>query len=335
MQAVRVHQFAVPNAMKLETIQDPMPGPGQVRIRLANAGINPNETYVLTGTYAFYTPELPFTPGFDGAGIIDALGEDVTSFRLGDRVYLAGFMAPVNTGTYAEKVVASASHVHALPDNVSFAQGAALGIPAAAAYRAVFIQGEVTRGTKVFIHGASGGVGLVAIQLAKAAGATVIGSASSEAGRQLILETGADRAMDHLSKDNLDELRELAGGTGPDVIIEFLANHNLAMDMEVIARYGRIIVIGNRGTIEINPRLLMGKDSQIRGLGIPNYRPEEYEECFRTIHEYLVQGRLIPVVGRHFSLEEANEAHRIILDQKTRGKLIFDCQAPSAEPMSP
>lgn len=325
MKAIRVHQYNIPNAMLLEEVPVPSPGPGQIRIRMKNAGINPNETYVLTGTYAFFTPELPFTPGFDGAGIVDQVGEGVTRFVPGDRVYLGGFMAEHNSGTYAEQTIVSQEAVQKLPDNISFAQGAALGIPAAAAYRAVFIRGEVKAGDHVLIHGASGGVGLLSIQMAKALGAVVIGTASSEEGRQLILEMGADHAIDHLSRDtSLEEVRGLTGGKGPDVIIEFLANVNLALDMELIARYGRIVVVGNRGSIEINPRLLMGKDSDIRGLGIPNYTPEEYQESFRVINELLAQGALTPVIGRHFSLEEANAAHKVILDQKTKGKLIFD-----------
>ena len=324
MKAIRVHQFNIPNAMTVEDIPTPNPGPGQVRIRLQNAGINPNETYVLTGTYAFYTPELPFTPGFDGAGVIAELGEGVTDFAPGDRVWIAGFMASHNSGTYAEQVVVSADAVQALPDNISFAQGAALGIPATAAYRAIYLRGDVKAGDRVLIHGASGGVGLLAIQMAKALGAVVIGTASSEEGRQLILKMGADHAVGHLSREGLDGLRGLTGGNGPDVIIEFLANVNLALDMEVIARYGRIVVVGSRGPIEINPRLLMGKDSEIRGLGIPNYTAQEYRQSFQVINELMTRGQLLPVVGHHFTLEEANSAHQVILDQKTRGKLVFD-----------
>lgn len=324
MKAIVVSQYGVPDAMQLLDIPEPVPGPGEVLVTLKHAGVNPNETYVLTGTYAFYTPALPFTPGFDGAGVIDAVGPGVTEFCAGDRVYLAGFMARSNSGTYAEKVRISVDGVQKLPDNVDFAQGAALGIPAAAAYRAIYLRAQVKASDTVLIHGASGGVGILAIQMAKACGATVIGTASSEAGRELILAQGADHAMEHLSGDTVGELRRLTEERGPDVILEFLANRNLATDMEVIARYGRIIVIGNRGTIEINPRLLMAKDSDIRGLGVPNYTPAEYHQCFQTVNALLASGQLAPVVGRHFSLDEARAAHKVILDQKTRGKLVFD-----------
>ncbi|UUM11079.1 NADPH:quinone reductase [Clostridiaceae bacterium HFYG-1003] len=324
MKAIRVHQYAIENPMILENLPEPVPQTGQVRIRLEHAGINPNETYVMTGTYAFFTPPLPFTPGFDGAGTIDAVGPGVTAFSPGDRVWLAGFLDPANTGTYAEQAVASQEYVHPLPDSVSFAQGAALGIPALAAYRAIYLRGEVRPGQTVLIHGASGGVGLLAIQMAKALGAKVIGTASSEEGRELIRTQGADYAMDHLTRENLPELAEWTGQRGPDVIIEFLANRNLALDMEIIDPYGKIVVVGSRGPIEINPRLLMGKDSDIRGLGIPNYTALQQQEALAAISRLLTEGRLRPVIGRHFTLEEANEAHQVILNQKTLGKLVFD-----------
>lgn len=323
MKAIVIKQYGADDAMNVQDIPEPVPGKGEVLVSLRNAGVNPNETYVLTGTYAFYTPELPFTLGFDGAGVVDAVGADVSDFKPGDRVYIAGFMARRNTGTYAEKAAVSVDGVQHLPDNISFAQGAALGIPAAAAYRAVHIRGEVKAGETVLVHGASGGVGLLAIQMAKAAGATVIGTASSEEGRKIVLKHGADHAMEHLHKENQAELLKLTAGKGPDVIIEFLANVNLATDMEVIAPYGRIVVVGNRGSIEVNPRLLMGKESDIRGLGVPNYQPQEYQAAFAKINQYLAEGKLVPVIGRSFSLEEAREAHKLILDQKTKGKLIF------------
>lgn len=324
MKAIVVNQYGVEDSMQLKDIPEPVPGPGEVLVAMKNAGVNPNETYVLTGTYAFYTPELPFTLGFDGAGVIDAVGENVTQFKPGDRVYIAGFMAKYNSGTYAEKVRVSVDAVQKLPDNVDFAQGAALGIPATAAYRAIYLRGNVKPGETVLIHGASGGVGLLAIQMAKACGATVIGTASSEEGKALILEQGADHAMSHLTADNSSELKDYTDQKGPDVIIEFLANKNLAIDMEVIAKYGRIVVIGNRGTIEINPRLLMAKDSDIRGLGIPNYTADEYRQSFVKINELLASGKLSPVVGHHFTLAEAKAAHKMIMDQKTKGKLVFD-----------
>ena len=323
MKAIVVDQYGVEDAMQLKDIPEPIPAKDEVLIALKNAGVNPNETYVLTGSYAFFSPPLPFTPGFDGAGIVDAVGDDVTEFKPGDRVYIAGFMARSNTRTYAEKAAVSVDGVQHLPDNVSFEPRAALGIPATAAYRAIYIRGDVKEGETVLIHGASGGVGLLSIQMAKEAGATVIGTASSEEGRALVLEYGADYAMDHLSADNKEELLKLCRGKGPDVIIEFLANVNLGLDMEVIAKYGRIVVVGNRGSIEVNPRLLMAKDSDILGLGVPNYTPEEYMAALNKISELLEQEKLVPVVGRHFTLSEAGEAHRVIMDEKTRGKLVF------------
>lgn len=323
MKAIEVSQFGLTNGMVLKEIAEPTAGAGEIKVRLAAAGINPNETYVMTGTYAFFIPQLPFTPGFDGAGIVEAVGPDVTKFKAGDRVYIAGFGARKNTGTYAEKVVVSEAACHSLPDNVSFEQGAALGIPGTAAYRALFIRGQVKPEDTVLIHGASGGVGLLAIQMAKSVGARVIGTASSPEGRASILSHGADFALAHITSDNKAELMKLTGDKGVDLIIEFLANVNLQTDLEILARYGRVVIVGNRGAIEINPRLMMGKDTDIRGMGVPNYTLEEMAQCFIALEKMLSDGSLVPVLGETFTLADANRAHEVVMDRKSNGKLIF------------
>ena len=323
MKAIEVSQFGLTNGMVLKEIAEPTAGAGEVKVRLAAAGINPNETYVMTGTYAFFIPQLPFTPGFDGAGIVEAVGPDVTKFKAGDRVYIAGFGAAKNTGTYAEKVVVSEAACHSLPDNVSFEQGAALGIPGTAAYRALFIRGQIKPEDTVLIHGASGGVGLLAIQMAKSVGAKVIGTASSPEGRASILSHGADFALAHITAANKAELMKLTGDKGVDLIIEFLANVNLQTDLEILAKYGRVVVVGNRGAIEINPRFMMAKDTDIRGMGVPNYTPEEMAQCFNALEKMLSDGSLVPVLGETFALADANRAHEVVMDRKSNGKLIF------------
>lgn len=326
MKAIVVSKFEVKNGMELMDIPEPSTGPGEVKVSLAAAGINPNETYVMTGKYAFFIPELPFTPGFDGAGIVEEVGEGVENFKAGDRVYIAGFGAEKNTGTYAEKVVVSSEACHILPDNISFEEGAALGIPGTAAYRALFIRGQIKENDTVLIHGASGGVGQLSVQMAKGIGAKVIGTASSEEGRKTILDNGADFAINHVTEANKNELLQLNGGNGVDLIIEFLANVNLQTDLDILNQYGRVVVVGNRGTIEINPRSMMGKDTDIRGMGVPNYTPEELQKCFNELDEMLKSGVLKPVIGQTFNLEEANPAHVVVLDRKSTGKLIFKIQ---------
>ena len=182
MKAIRIHTFGAPEVMQLEEVSDPQPGPGQVVVRVHAAGVNPVETYIRSGIYP--KPPTPYTPGNDGAGVIAAIGPDVQGVAVGDRVYIAGSIS----GTYAEKSLCSAKRVHPLPTPASFAQGAAINVPYGTAYHALFQRGHGVAGDSVLVHGASGGVGIAAVQLACAAGLTVIGTAGTERGKQLVLD---------------------------------------------------------------------------------------------------------------------------------------------------
>jgi len=234
MKAIQVREFGGPEVMRVEEVPDPKAGRGEVVVRIHAAGVNPVDAYILTGTYP-RKPPLPYTPGLDGGGVVESVGEGVTRWRAGDRVYVN----QSTTGTYAQKAVCPESGVHPLPGKVSFAQGAALGVPYATAFRALFQRAHVQSGETVFIHGASGGVGIAAVQLARAFGMRVIGTAGSERGRELVLKEGAHEALDHKSANYLDKVKELTGGRGPDVILEMLANVNLANDLNLLALRGR------------------------------------------------------------------------------------------------
>ncbi len=323
MKAIVMSSFGDPEVLELKEISEPIPGVNEVRVRLHAAGVNPNEAYIRSGNYSFGVPDLPFTPGFDGAGVVDAVGEGVTHVKVGDRVFVAAMLAKKNTGTYAQKVVCEADAVHLLADNVSFEQGASLGIPAMAAYRALFHRAKLKASEVVLIHGASGGVGTLAVQMAKAIGAVVIGTASSEEGKAMVKDAGADYATDHLREDNFDEILKITDGKGPDVIIEFLANHNLENDMKIISQYGRIVIVGNRGSIEITPRHAMGKEADILGMALWNAPPKEYKESLYGISAFLKSGVVVPIVGDKFKLEEAYKTHELILTKKGHGKMVL------------
>ena len=194
MKAIRVHEFGGPEVMKLEDVPDLQPGPGQVVVRIHAAGVNPVEVYVRTGTYAM-KPNLPYTPGTDAGGVVTAVGPGVKRVKAGDRVYTT---LP-NSGTYAEQVLSNEAQVHRLPDQVSFEQGAAMGVPYGTAYRGLFQRAEAQPAETVLVHGASGGVGSAAVQLARAAGMTVIGTAGSERGLELVKKEGAHHVLNHAS----------------------------------------------------------------------------------------------------------------------------------------
>jgi NADPH2:quinone reductase len=316
MKAIRVHEFGPPEVMKLEDVPDPLPDPGQVVVRVHAAGVNPVETYIRSGSYA-NKPTLPYTPGGDAAGVIAAVGEKVGRFSRGNRVYTAGTMS----GAYAQLALCGADQVYPLPENVSFAQGAGLHVPYATAYRALFQRAQARAGQTVLVHGASGGVGIAAVQFAAAAGLTVIGTGGTERGRRLVREQGAAHVLDHRAPDYLDQLMTLTDGRGVDLILEMLANVNLGRDLTVLAKSGCIVVIGSRGEVQINPRLLMRSEGSI--LGLMAGTPEQYAQAHAAIGAGLRAGALRPIVGQELPLAEAPRAHHNIIESPAYGKIVL------------
>lgn len=322
MRAIQVHEFGEPDVMRLDTVADPTPGPGEVLVKIEAAGVNPVDTYMRSGVYPVL-PELPFIPGGDAAGVVEAVGEGVDRFAGGERVYIATIAAGRGTGCYAEKIALPASAVFALPANATFGQGAALGVPYATAYRGLFQRGDARPGETVFIHGASGAVGIAAIQLARARGLTVIGSAGSDRGRDLVTAQGVEHVLDHRRDDYIDTLRELTRGAGPDLILEMLANVNLAKDLSVVATNGRVVVIGNRGTIEINPRETMTREADIRGLSLWRCPADEMASIHAALAAGLENGTLKPIVGQELALSDAPRAHVAVLEPGAYGKIVL------------
>jgi NADPH2:quinone reductase len=322
MKAILVREFGGPEVLALEDVPSPRPGPGQALVRVHAAGVNPVDTYVRSGAYT-RLPPLPYVPGADAAGVVEAVGEGVGRLKPGDRVYTAGGAGGLLTGAYAELGVFDASLVYPLPAAVSFAHGAGVGIPYATAYHALFGKARALPGETVLVHGASGGVGIAAVQLAVAHGLTVVGTAGSERGRRLVEEQGAQHVLDHSTPGYLDALRALTEGRGPDVILEMLANVNLATDLDVVARYGRIVVIGNRGTIEINPRAAMTKDSAIYGVALWNATPAQVASIHAALGAGLANRTLRPVVGRELPLGDAARAHVAVLERGAHGKIAL------------
>jgi NADPH:quinone reductase len=210
-----------------------------------------------------------------------------------------------------------------LPENVSFEQGAGVWTPYATSYRALFQKAGVKQGEKVLIHGASGGVGTAAVQWAKRAGAIVAGTASSDEGKKLIEENRADAVFDHSDGDHFGEVHDWAGGSGVDVIIEMLANENLERDFESLAMFGRIVVVGNRGSIQFTPRLAMTKDATIYGMSLFNSNQQQRDDIHEAIFRGLSDGALKPHVSREFSLEDAPLAHHEIIESKALGKIVL------------
>jgi len=318
MKAIVVHEYGGPEVMKIEVVEDPKPGADQVVVKIHAAGVNPVDTY-LRGGMQGYAPALPFTPGIDAAGTVESVGKGVTGLSTGDRVYCSDSLS----GTYAEKALCRPAQVHPLPDRVSFSQGASVNIPYATAYRALFQRARARPGETVLVHGASGGVGTAAVQLARARGLTVIGTAGSVESRLLVKNQGAHSVLDHHDPKHLDEVMKLTAGRGADVILEMLANVNLGHDLSALAREGRVVVIGSRGSVEINPRDTMIRDASILGMSLRIIPASVQSEIHAHIVAGLENGSLDPVVRQEFPLAEADRAHEIVMEPGAHGNIVL------------
>jgi NADPH2:quinone reductase len=318
MKAVRVHEFGGPEALRVEEVPTPRPGPGEVLVRMHATGVNPVETYIRAGTYA-RLPGLPYTPGNDGAGVVDQVGPGVNQFKAGDRVYTAGSIS----GTYAEFVSCKMEQVHPLPGDVSFAQGAAMGTPYATAYRGLFQRGHAKPGETLLVHGASGGVGTAAVQLARARGLRVLGTAGSNEGHKHVREQGAHEVFDHHAPGHFDQIMKATNGRGVDLILEMLANVNLGKDLTILAKGGRVVAIGSRGRVEIDPRDTMQREADVRGMILPNTPPAELASIHAALVAGLENGTLRPVIGKEFPLAEAAQAHRAVMEPGSFGKIVL------------
>lgn len=318
MKAIRVHEFGGPEVMKLENVPDLKPGEGQIVVRVHAVGVNPVDAYMRAGVYP-RKPALPFTPGGDAAGVVESVGAGVKSVKPSDRVYVAGSLS----GTYAEQSLCNEGQVHPLPANVSYAQGAAVGVPYATAYRGMFQITRILPAERVLVHGASGGVGLAATQLGRAAGIEIIGTAGTDKGRKLVSDNGAHHVLDHTKPGYLDELMQLTDGRGVDVVVEMLANVNLGKDLTVLAPKGRVVVIGSRGPIEINPRDAMTRDASIHAMSLWNATDDELRSIHAALVAGLENGTLRPVVGQEIPLTEAPRAHEAVMQAGAYGKIVL------------
>ncbi len=317
MKAIRVREFGGPEVLRLEEIADLVPGPGQVLVRLEAAGVNPVDVYIHSGAYG--QRPLPYTPGSDAAGMVEAVGDGVSGLEIGQRVYTAGTL----TGAYAEKTLCRPAQVHPLADRLTFGQGAAIHVPYYTAHYGLFMKAAARPGETVLVHGASGGVGLAAVQIAHAAGLTVIGTAGSDRGKEAVSASGADHVLDHTQDAYLDEVKALTGGEGPDVILEMLANVNLAKDLGVIAQNGRVVVIGSRGPVEIDARLTMQRNSSILGMNLMNATEADLKCLHAALGAGFSNGTLNPVVARAFPLADAPAAHTAIMEPGAAGKIVL------------
>lgn len=320
MKAVRVTQFGLEHPMAMEEVEEPKPGPGEMLVRIATAGVNPLEIAIRSGNHPRAgAMTLPYTCGTDVAGEVESVGEGVEAFAPGDRVW-----GRASTGAYAEKGLLPAGSTGKLPDSMSSAEGAALPIPLLTAWNALVVKGEAAPGDCVLVQGGAGGVGYLAIQLARTLGCRVFTTVSSGEKADFCLAAGAEAAINYREEDVPERVMELTSGRGVEVIVETVGCDNLPSDLKLNAVNGRIVIVGT-GTgkgpdVTIPLPAAMGRDARILALSSGNLNPL-VPGILRRLAPLLEGGAIRPHIGRELPLEQANESHEILLSGKFLGKI--------------
>lgn len=319
MKAVQVNEFGTPEVLKINELPEPIPGKGDVLIRVHAAGVSPLDTYIREQSHGAPTPSLPYIPGFEATGEIASIGEDVTKFKIGDRVYVNTFL-----GAYSELLVHDAASVYPLPDSVSFTQGTAVVNSYPTAYYPLFNLAHAQTGNKLFVHGASGAVGTAAVQLARAAGMTVVGTAGSDRGLELVRHQGAHHVLNHRESNYLQQALELTDEKGYDVILEMNASKKLADDVGLVGTFGRIIVIGGTDApVTFDPTPILWKGASIIGLYIGLTTPEESAQIHSALYSQLQNNTLRPIVGQEFACADVAKAHEAVHQSSSAGKIVL------------
>src|SRR5436190_2472170 len=323
MKAIVCEAFGGPEVLALRDVPaPPPPGPGGVQVRMAARGVQYVDVLMLAGKYQF-RPDPPFIPGNEGAGEIVAVGEGVTRFKPGDKV-----MSRHRLGAFAELGNARAENCNPVPEGMSLEQAAVFSGAYHTAYHALLQRGRLQAGEWVLIHGAAGGIGIAAIQVAKLFGATVIATASTEEKRAACLEEGADYAIDY-REGFRDEVKELtAPRDGVDIVYDPIGAGVTDESLRCMAFGGRLLVLGFLGGGPSTPRTnyLLIKGLEVIGVrlgGVTEHQPEIGRENMRKLVELAGQGKLKPRISHRFPLEQAAEAMQAVIDRKVIGKAVL------------
>ncbi|HZS05465.1 MAG TPA: NADPH:quinone oxidoreductase family protein [Blastocatellia bacterium] len=322
MKAWRVNEWCEPEQMELAETPVPEPGPNEVRIRNRAAALNFYDILMIQGKYQV-RPPLPFTPGTEVAGTVDAVGAEVTGFAVGDRV-----QAIASTGGYAEYSIAPTGKTFRIPDAMSFDEAAAMIVVYQTSYFALKQRAELKPGEWLLVHAAAGGVGLSAMQIGKAMGARVIATAGSAEKLDFCLSQGAEHALNYREATWVDAVKKITGGRGADVIYDPVGGEVFDLSTKVIAPEGRLLVIGFAGgtipSIAANRILL--KDMSVVGVfwgGYCERHPDYLHETQADLFAMYEAGQIRPVVSQAYPLAEAPAALRALAGRKTWGKVVL------------
>ena len=322
MKAVRIHEYGGPDVLVYEDVPTPEPGAAQVLVRVEAATVNPMDVSVRENR--FPTPKQPpKIIGSDGAGVVEAVGAEVTSVKPGERVFYSG-LGVGSEGSYAEYVVIAEVQAVPIPEGLSFSEAAALGMAFPAAYYGLVRRGAVQAGETVLVQGAAGGVGSASVQLAKALGATVIATVAGAAEAALVRSLGADDVIDYKTEDVVSRALELTGGKGVDLVHELVVSVNLPADVRLVATGGRIVCTGQgpspEATVPIGEAL--AKDATLLFMNLNNAKRAGVAAIAAEIAAMAAAGRVRPVIGETLPLAEARHAHEL-MDGPHLGKIVL------------
>ncbi len=323
MRAIRVHEFGGPDVLRLEEVDRPEPGPGEVRVRLKAAGVNFIDVYQRSGQYKM---ELPFTPGSEGGGVVDAVGPDVEEFKPGDFVVYA-----MHLGAYADYAVVPDWKLVPVPAGLNLFTATAAMLQGMTAHYLSHDTYPIRAGDTVLVHAAAGGVGLLLVQMARLRGARVIGTVSTEEKAALALGMGADEVIRYTEQEFESEVKRLTDGRGVDVVYDSVGRDTFSRSLNCLRPRGYMVLCGqSSGAVEpIDPQLLNRKGSLF--LTRPNlvhYMLDRQEALGRArqLFEWINDGRLAVRIDATYTLEDAAEAHRHLESRRSMGKVLLGMQ---------
>lgn len=322
MRAVRCHAYGDLGNLVVEELPTPEPGPGQVLVEVHAVGINFADGLMVLGQYQ-EKPPVPFTPGLEAAGVVAACGEGVTRVRPGDRVACL-----VDTGAYADTLLAPEDRLFPLPDGMDMATAAAFPVVYGTSHVALDRRARLQPGETLLVHGAAGGVGLTAVEIGRAMGATVIASASTPEKLAVAALHGAEHLIDYTREDLRQRVREITDGRGADVIYDPVGGDVFDASLRCIAWEGRLVVIGfASGRIPQAPaNLLLVKNIAVIGLFWGAYRqrdPKVVRDSLETLFGWWAEGRLKPHVSHRLDLADAAAAIGLLRERRSTGKVVL------------
>lgn len=320
MRAIVASSLGDPDVLQLQEVPSPSPGSGQVLIRLHRVGVNFSDIERRSGIYR--RPTLPWTPGGEGAGVIEGVGEGVDPELRGQRV--AFYLPPEQSGAYAEFAVVAPEFLFLLSDRLSFDQGAALPLQGLTAYGVVHIAAGVREGQTVLLHAAGGGVGLIALQLARNADARVLGTVSTEQKAEAVRFLGGEPLLQ--GDDLLDRVLAATGGHGVDVVLDSVGRATQELSLAALAHYGHLVCYGDASGFPppIDPDRLYERSLKVSAFGLrQDVRPEIWRAVRQDLLSQVEDGRLRLTISRVLPLSEAAEAHRLLESRQVVGKLLL------------